>query len=75
MSGAQAKFNVKSQSLRVGSAVPVFAQRVLLADDAIVLAVRADPKPKDPVRRVNRQRPIVRPDSHGMKATRALEMK
>ncbi len=46
----------------------------VLADDAIILGVGSDPEPKNPIRGVDGECPVVHPDSHRVKATHSLEV-
>ena len=45
-----------------------------LCDDAIVLRVRADPKPQEPVRRIHPDRAVVGTDTGRVEPTNAFEM-
>jgi len=45
-----------------------------LADDAVVIGVRADPKPQDAVRNINTERAIMSANSHRMKPSDSLEV-
>ena len=49
-------------------------QQASLCDDAIVLRVRADPEPQEPVRGIHCEGTVVNTDTRRMKAPDALEM-